>query len=1194
MKNPKLASLAYLTFTLAGTSGLQAQINRWTGATSGNWNTGSNWSNGGFPNAAGTDVIFNSSGLNQATLNLSANTTIRSIYFYGGNYTLSPTVAETFTIQGGGISHLGSGNFTVNNNILGVAGNDLIFNGTGSGAITLNGSINNVAQRLDKYNESDVTLANVYTTTSTSTTALRVRAGSLNLTGAGGINLGVGAQITVGAGSTFNVGVWHNNASAALVLDNSVTNNLDRITDGNQINLSTRSLIEFRGNASATSSETLGILNAGGAGSRIRIDNGSGQLANVTFTSLLVNGGLNDSNPNTNPTLMTFLVNSSDTLGVPGPTGGRVIFNTPPTLTNGVLKFGVIKTATDVNFATYNETVDEGVLLGVTEYQDSFETDINLMGSTINGDVAGSATLSSNRTANALRITSTASGQTLDGNFNLTLQNAGGFIFKGTNDYSISGSGTLNFGNFSAANAYIDSNTLTVSKTSINFGGDFAKAGDGMLVIDGNTQFSNRNIGVDDGASVDDMQISGVLQNAGSAIQKAGLGTLALTGSGDNSTFTKGASLNAGTLVLAKSSTTLQNNALGSGLISMNGGTLAARTNPAILANPVNLTQQGSSQNATHLAGDQAITFTGLIQGALTDNQSYTVSNDASAIITFGSTSNLQGFSANNATPRNSNFEFSGSGTTVIAGVIRNTDPAFANAATMTTGLSKTGSGLLILQGANTYTGFLPSGSLASTGILGGYLRADAVGALGVNNLLISEANFSSGMNAVLELGTGNTTFSRNLNTTGVNTVALGSTSGNALNSGGFASVTGTSIINLNGGTAAVTYGSTGFFSAGGNLTLGSPNVAGTVDFQNAVNLAGGTSSNQTRTLNILNGSAAIDGIISGVIANASGAGSNNGIRKVGTGTLALSNANTYTGLTTVAEGTLLANNVSGSATGSGAIAVNTTGTLGGTGTVSGTVTSTGTVAPGSNGIGTLTAGSGVLIGTVAIELNGGTSDRLNLTTDLNLTGGTLAITSLAPAAASSYIIATYTGTFTGNANPGSANTFASVTGLPSGYTIVHDTGLKQIRLEGGGGGNAYDTWAGTFPGFTPTTGDLDFDNDGVKNLLEFVLGGNPTTNDSPSIRPVVTDSSTNLVVSFGRSDISETSPLPTTVKVQVSDDLVTWNPANDITIVGDVNGTGPNGATYTVNDSGSIDAIVVTIPKLGAPKKFARVEAIR
>lgn len=34
------------------------------------------------------------------------------------------------------------------------------------------------------------------------------------------------------------------------------------------------------------------------------------------------------------------------------------------------------------------------------------------------------------------------------------------------------------------------------------------------------------------------------------------------------------------------------------------------------------------------------------------------------------------------------------------------------------------------------------------------------------------------------------------------------------------------------------------------------------------------------------------------------------------------------------------------------------------------------------------------------------------------------------------------------------------------------------------------------------------------------------------------------------------------------------------------------NGATYTVDDTGTLDAVVVTIPKVTATKKFARVVA--
>jgi autotransporter-associated beta strand protein len=62
------------------------------------------------------------------------------------------------------------------------------------------------------------------------------------------------------------------------------------------------------------------------------------------------------------------------------------------------------------------------------------------------------------------------------------------------------------------------------------------------------------------------------------------------------------------------------------------------------------------------------------------------------------------------------------------------------------------------------------------------------------------------------------------------------------------------------------------------------------------------------------------------------------GVTKVGSGTLTLTGANSYTGVTTVTAGTLRVNNQSGSATGTGVVRVNA-GTLGGKGIVAGLVT---------------------------------------------------------------------------------------------------------------------------------------------------------------------------------------------------------------------------------------------------------------
>ena len=160
----------------------------------------------------------------------------------------------------------------------------------------------------------------------------------------------------------------------------------------------------------------------------------------------------------------------------------------------------------------------------------------------------------------------------------------------------------------------------------------------------------------------------------------------------------------------------------------------------------------------------------------------------------------------------------------------------------------------------------------------------------------------------------------------------------------------------------------------------------------------------------------------------------------------------------------------------------------------------------------------------------------------------------------------------------------------PSATSIPQITGSGTLTVANGPAGlPPYDDWADDFPGFTPTTPGLDFDNDGLENLLEFVLGGNPTLSES-GIAPTVSAAGGDLVVTFKRSDASELAPA-VPVKVQVSADLVNWNPADDITI-GATNGSGPNGTTYTVDETGTIDTIVVTIPKGVATKKFARVVA--
>jgi autotransporter-associated beta strand protein len=100
-----------------------------------------------------------------------------------------------------------------------------------------------------------------------------------------------------------------------------------------------------------------------------------------------------------------------------------------------------------------------------------------------------------------------------------------------------------------------------------------------------------------------------------------------------------------------------------------------------------------------------------------------------------------------------------------------------------------------------------------------------------------------------------------------------------------------------------------------------------------------------------------MDSQFDGVIAS-------NLLTKVGTGSLILTNANTYTGVTNVNGGKLIVNNTTGSGAGTGALTVNTGATLSGTGILSNTISvaSGGTLAPGYPLLGTLTVNKAVTL----------------------------------------------------------------------------------------------------------------------------------------------------------------------------------------------------------------------------------------
>lgn len=142
---------------------------------------------------------------------------------------------------------------------------------------------------------------------------------------------------------------------------------------------------------------------------------------------------------------------------------------------------------------------------------------------------------------------------------------------------------------------------------------------------------------------------------------------------------------------------------------------------------------------------------------------------------------------------------------------------------------------------------------------------------------------------------------------------------------------------------------------------------------------------------------------------------------KDGVGTLTLDGANTYSGTTTIDGGTLLVNNSTGSATGTGALTVNSGGTLGGTGTVSGLVT----------------VNSG---GHVSVDAS---ETEISLTGGLTLNAGAVLDVDLSTyASGSTKVIVDYDGSLSG--------TFA-VTNLTAGWTAdidyAHDQGGGDLAI---------------------------------------------------------------------------------------------------------------------------------------------------
>ncbi len=282
------------------------------------------------------------------------------------------------------------------------------------------------------------------------------------------------------------------------------------------------------------------------------------------------------------------------------------------------------------------------------------------------------------------------------------------------------------------------------------------------------------------------------------------------------------------------------------------------------------------------------------------------------------------------------------------------------------------------------------------------------------------------------------------LNKIGGGTLRLNSTTS-------FGPATYAGILNVNGGTLQLDGGTAMGDSAAINLA----NTAGvslsiTTSIETIGSLAGGGDAGGNVALSaiLVTGGNGNSTIFSGM---ASGAG---GLTKTGSGvfTLARASGNTYAGATMINGGTLLVNNTTGSGTGTGPVAVNNGGVLGGTGSVAGAVSvnSGGHLAPGASieslDVGTLTLGAGSVLDYELDTVSGvDKSDLVNVTTanGLTINGATLNLVNVGNMTTGTYVLLDYSGTLNGSLNN------ITLGNVPAGfaYSLINNASNTSIDL---------------------------------------------------------------------------------------------------------------------------------------------------
>ena len=587
---------------------------------------------------------------------------------------------------------------------------------------------------------------------------------------------------------------------------------------------------------------------------------------------------------------------------------------------------------------------------------------------------------------------------------------------SGTGGKITLGSGTLT----------TDSASNTTLASAISGSGKLVKTGSGALTLTGANTYSGGTtvsggtlIGttaslqgdIENNAAVVFSQATigtyaGKMTGSGS-LTKSGDGTLILTG--DNS-YTGGTTIDGGILQLGNGGTT----GMIAGNVTVNGSESMLAFNRA---DDVTFAGEISGSGAVMLMGPGKVTLTGtnsytggtVVGGGVVkvaDDAAFGAAGGKLSVAAGATVQALASFASSRAVElRLGGGKFDTNGNTLT----------LSGAVSGRGALTKIGAGTLILTGENTYSG----GTVVEAGTLQGTTQS-LQGAI-TNNAVVVFDQATNGTYAGVMSGSGS------LTKNGVGTVTLtgansytGGTVVNAgvLQLGAGASLATGSALTVNGGT---------FDLNGNSQTVGALSGAGGV-----IALGGGTLTTDSASNTTL--SSAISG--------------GGGFVKQGTGLLTLTGANTYTGGTTVNDGTLQLG-ASGSLASGGALTVN-----GGTFDLNGNSQTVGTL---SGTGGTIALGGGVLTtssandSTLASALTGSGSlvkqgdGTLTLTGTNSYSGGTTVSGGILQGNTSSL-----QGAITNNASvvfdQGVSGSYA---GVMSGSGALTKTGAGTLSLTG-------------------------------------------------------------------------------------------------------------------------------------------------